>query len=193
MDLLHNIRSDRARQRKKQPYKRTVFNTVSCIIRENALGADFLEPYNHNEYSLSEETMVRAENKVKIMLETPPFSLVSKEEYELAVTIETKLDNPYLAFARSPEEMLLSVPLYETNPSLGSALLLRYHFETLLLYQRAKEELAELEKRSGNGNGTAGPGKEMKSCRGKPSQLNDLQEHIQRLQTFIANVENTGF
>ena len=193
MDLLHNIRSDRARQRKKQPYRRTVFNTVSCIIRGYGLGADFLKLSNNPEDFLSDERMGRAKNKAKMMFEIPPFSLVSREEYWLVMTILANLDNPYLAFARSPEEMLLSVPLYESNPSIGSEHLLRYHFETLLLCQRAKEELADLEKRSGNSGGTVGPGKDMEGYWGEPLHLNDLQERIKRLQTFIANVENTRF
>lgn len=192
MDLLHNIRTDRIRQRKKQAYRKTVFNTVSCIIRVFGLGADFLEVLDNREDFSSEERMGRAENKVKARFEIPPFSLVSREECWLAMTIEAKLDNPYLAFARSPEEMLLSVPLYESNPSLGSEHLLRYHFETLLLCQRAKEELADLEKRSGHSSGTVGPGKDIRGYRGDPSHLNDMQERIRRLQTFIAKVENTG-
>ena len=193
MDLLHNIRSDRARQRKKQPYRRTVFNTVSCIIRGYGLGADFLKLSNNPEDFLSEERTGRAENKVKIMFEVPPFSLVSREEYWLAMTIQAKLDNPYLAFAHSPEEILLSVALYESNPTLGSEHLLRYHFETLLLCQRAKEELAVLEKLSGNSDETVCLEKDMEGSRGVPSHLNDLQERIKRLQAFIANVENVGF
>jgi hypothetical protein len=137
--------------------------------------------------------MGRAENKVKIMLEIPPFFLVSREEYLLAMSIQAKLDNPYLAFAHSPEEILLSAALYASNPTLESRQLLRYHFETLLLCQRAKEELADLEKRSGNNNETVGPGKDMEDYRGEPSHPNDLQKRIKRLQSFIANVENTGF
>jgi hypothetical protein len=170
-----------------------VFNTVTCIIRAYGLGADFLELANDPEDFLSEESMGRVDNKVKIMLEIPPFSLVSREEYWLAMTIQARLDNPYLAFAHSPEEILLSAALYQSNPELGSEHLLRHHFETLLLCQRAKEELADLEKRSGKDNETVGPGKDMEGYRGEPSHPNDLQERIKRLQSFIANVENTGF
>jgi hypothetical protein len=161
MDLLQNIRCDRARQKRKQPYKRGVFNTVSCIVKGYGLGENFLKMLHKTEDYGVRKSMEFVEVKAKKKFEFPPFCLVSKEEYRLAMTIAGQLNNPYLQFARSPEEMLLSAPLYAANPSLGSDDLLRYDFETLLLCQRAKEELADLEKR------------------------------VKQLQTFIAKVENT--
>ena len=161
MDLLQNIKSDRVRQRKKQPYKRELFNTISCIVKGYGLSQDFLELLGKTEDYPSRKGMEFAEVKAKKKYEFPPFCLVSKEQYRLAMTIAAQLNNPYLQFARSPEEILLSAPLYEANPSLGLDDLLRYDFETLLLCQRAKDELAGLEKR------------------------------VKQLQTFIAKVENT--
>ena len=138
-----------------------MFNTISCIVKGYGLSEDFLELLGKTEDYPSRKGMEFAEVKAKKKYEFPPFCLVSKEEYRLAMTITGQLDNPYLQFARSPEEILLSAPLYKANPSLSCDDLLRYDFETLLLCQRAKEELASLEKR------------------------------VQRLQTFIAKVENT--
>jgi len=161
MDLLQNIKSDRVRQRKKQPYKRELFNTISCIVKGYGLSEDFLELLGKTEDYPARKSMELAEVKAKKKFEFPPFCLVSKEEYRLAMTITGQLDNPYLQFARSPEEILLSAPLYEANPLLGSDDLLRCDFETLLLCQRAREELAGLEKR------------------------------VKQLQTFIANVEES--
>jgi hypothetical protein len=161
MDLLQNIKSDRIRQRKKQPYKREVFNTISGIVKGYGLSEDFLELLGKTEDYPSRKSMEFTAVKAKKKFEFAPFCLVSKEEYRLAMTIAGQINNPYLQFARSPEEMLLSAPLYAANPSLGLDDLLRYDFETLLLCQRAKEELAGLEKR------------------------------VKLLQTFIAKVENT--
>jgi hypothetical protein len=161
MDLLQNIKSDRIRQRKKQPHKREAFNTISRIVKGYGLSQDFLELLGKTEDYPSRKGMEFAEVKAKKKYEFPPFCLVSKEQYRLAMTIAAQLNNPYLQFARSPEEILLSAPLYEANPSLGLDDLLRYDFETLLLCQRAKDELAGLEKR------------------------------VKQLQTFIAKVENT--
>ena len=161
MDLLQNIKTDRVRQRKKQPYKREVFNTISGIVKGYGLSEDFLELLGKTEDYPSRKSIEFVEVKAKKKFEFPAFCLVSKEEYRLAVTIAGQLNNPYLQFARSPEEILLSAPLYEANPLLGSDDLLRCDFETLLLCQRAQKELAGLEKR------------------------------VKQLQTFIANVEES--
>jgi len=146
MDLAQNLRSDRARQKRKQPHGRKVFNTVSCIVREYKLGEDFLKLIDNTDGYFSQRRMDLRQVKGKKVLELPPFSLVSQDEYRIAMAITGKLDNPYLQFAHSPEEMLLSARLYEANPSLTSQDLLRHDFGTLLLCQRAKEELADLVK-----------------------------------------------
>ena len=78
--------------------------------------------------------------RVKTPMESPLFSLVTKDEYALTKSIINKVDNSYLTYAHSPEEILLSGPLYHLNPSLSPEKLRRYHFETLLLHERAKEE-----------------------------------------------------
>jgi hypothetical protein len=160
MDLRQEIRSDRARQRKKQARRREVFNTVSSIVRAYGLDDNFLKLLDNSSNYHPQMKTELTEVKIKKVFELPPFSLVSQREYRLAMTIAGSLDNPYLPFAHSPEEILLSAPLYEANPSLRSEDLMRYDFETLLLCQRAKVELLDLEKR------------------------------IKQLQTFIAKVEN---
>jgi hypothetical protein len=159
MDLLQNIKSDRIRQRKKQSYRKDVFNTVSCIIKAYGLDDNFLKLLDKTANHSFRNSMQFAVVKAKKETEFSPFCLVSKERYRLTTAIVGKSGNPYLQFARSPEEILLSAALYQANPSLSPRDLLRYDFETLLLCQRAREELVELEKR------------------------------VKQLQTFIANVE----
>jgi hypothetical protein len=144
MELLQNIINDRARQRRKQPYKKDLFNTVSCIVKGYGLDENFLKLLDKTEDYGFRKSIGLTAVKAKTEFEFAPFCLVSKEQHRLAVTIVSKLDNPYLQFAHSPEEILLSAPLYEANPSLSPGDLLRYDFETLLLWQRAKEELVEL-------------------------------------------------
>jgi hypothetical protein len=192
MDLLQNIRRDRARQRRKQPHERKVFNTVSCIVKGYGLSETFLRLLNQTEDFSSPRRIEFKEIKRKKVFEFPPFCLLSNEEYGLTVTIVGKLDNPYLPFAHSPEEMLLSGLLYKANPLLRSDQLLCYHFETLLLCQHAKEELADLDSRMGNYNGTVAQGGGVEEPGGKPSQWRSLQERIKQLRTFIAKVERTG-
>ena len=75
---------------------------------------------------------------MKAPLDCPLFSLASKDEYLLTMSIISKVDNPYLKFSHSPEEIIWCEPLYRLNPSIGSEKLVRYHFETLYLHERAK-------------------------------------------------------
>jgi hypothetical protein len=192
MDLLQNIRTDRARQRRKQPHERKVFNTVSCIVKRHGLSESFLRLPNQTVDSLSQKRVELSDIKTKEAFEFAPFSLLSKEEYGVAMAIVGKLDNPYLPFAHSPEEMLLSVTLYEANPLLRSDHLLCHHFETLLLCQHAKEELVDLERRLRNFNGTVAQGRGVEETRGEPPQWSSLQEQMKQLRTFITKVEETG-
>jgi hypothetical protein len=192
MNLLKEIRNDRVRQRRKQPHERKVFNTVSCIVKEYGLSENFLRLLNQTVDLLSQKRVEFYNIKTKKVAEFPPFSLLSKEEYEVAMAIVGKIDNPYLPFAHSPEEMLLSLPLYEANPLLRPDHLLRHHFETLFQCQRAKEELADLERRMRNLDGTVAQGSGVEETRGEPSQWSSLPERMKQLRTFITKVEETG-
>lgn len=189
MDLLQSIRSDRARQGIKQPCRRDVFKTVSGIVKGYGLGEDFLKLLDEAGECPSRKGMEFAQVKAKRVFDVPPFALLSQEQYRLAMTIAGKLENPYLQFAHSPEEMLLSAPLYEADPSLGPEDLLRHDFETLLLYRRAKEELSELESGSGHVDGTVCQDEQMKEYGDLRSHPSFLKERIQQLQTFVARVE----
>jgi hypothetical protein len=75
---------------------------------------------------------------------TPPlFCLLTNQEYRLTMAIVSRADNPYLQYANSPQELLLSVPLFSTNPSLGPEVLKRYHFGTLLFREFAEEHATD--------------------------------------------------
>ena len=72
----------------------------------------------------------------------------------------SKVNNPYLEFAQSPDEIAISKTLFDLNPSLGADTLARYHFETLLLCERAKKEMEDLlqqakDRRRKEGTGSA--------------------------------------
>jgi hypothetical protein len=193
MDLLQSIRSHRARQRRKTPHIRGVFDAVCGIVKEYGLRGEFLNLLNKTEAPRSRQEMDFTQAKAKKLMEFPPFSLVSEEEFRLAMTIVGKLDNPYLQFAHSPEEILLSAPLYEANPLLTSADLLRHDFETLLLCQYAKKELADLERGLEALIKAGRRGEEMEVSGGDGSHPRSLRVRIKQLQTFISNVESTGF
>jgi hypothetical protein len=188
MDLLHNIKSDRARQRSRQLHERSVFLTVSCIVKEYRLGEDFVRLLDHKEDCRFPERIESLKVKGKKGFEVPPFSLVSQEEYRLVTTITGRLGNPYLQFAQSPEEIILSAPLYRANPSISFDELLRFDFETLFLCQRAKEEVADLSQRCGNCNRTVGQIGDLGETRNGGSDVTMRQERIKQLQAFVATV-----
>ena len=126
MNLHHHIKHKREKQRQKKPIKRDVFNHISSIVRE------------YVENNLSKTDLKANRVRVKTSVEHPLFSLTSQDEYVLTTSIIRKIDNSYLKFACSPNELLWCGPLYRLNPSLKPEKLARYHFETLFLHERAK-------------------------------------------------------
>ena len=138
MDLLKNIKQKRAKQKQKIPFKRDVFNQISGIVRQYRLTKGFLDILDKVGDYLSAKNLDLTRIRVKAPLDSPLFSLTSKDEYLLTMSIINKVDNPYLKFSHSPEEILLCGSLYRLNPLLTNQKLMRYHFETLLLHERAK-------------------------------------------------------
>ena len=140
MDLLKGIKSKRAKQSRKQPIQRDVFNQISGLVRWYGLKENFLDILDKVEDYISKEDMQDTRVRLKTPMERSLFSLVTENEYSLTMSIISKVDNSYLQFAESPEEILLCGPLYGLNPSLSPEKLMRYHFETLLLHERASTD-----------------------------------------------------
>ena len=138
MTILQHIRNGRAEKRQKKPLKRSVFNQISSLVREYGLTESFLSVLDNVEDDLSGENLKFNRVKLKKPMESSLFALATKDEYSLTMSIIGKVDNAYLKFANSPEEILLCGPLYRLNPTLGAEKLMRYHFETLYLHERAK-------------------------------------------------------
>ncbi len=140
MNLLHHIKRKRAKQKRKQPIRRDVFNQICCLVREYDLKESFLSVLDNVKDDLSGENLRFDRVRLKAPMVSSLFSLATKDEYSLTMSIIDKVDNAYLKFANSPEEILLCGPLYRLNPSLTNQKLMRYHFETLLLHERAKAD-----------------------------------------------------
>ncbi len=140
MDLLENIKRKRARQKRKQPIRRDVFNQISGIVRLYGLKESFLADLEHIEDHVSSQDSEFPRVRMKTAIECPLFSLATGEEYSLTVSIISKVDNSYLRFAHSPDEILVCALLYRMNPSLSPEKLRRYHFETLLLHECTKTD-----------------------------------------------------
>ncbi len=143
MTFLQHIRNKRARQRKKKPLKRYVFNQICSLVKQYDLKESFLSDLDNVEDDLSGENFKFTRVRLKTPMESALFSLATKGEYLLTMSIIRKADNPYLKFAHSPEEIIWCGPLYRLNPSIDSEKLMRYHFETLYLHQRAKVKNTE--------------------------------------------------
>jgi hypothetical protein len=143
MNLARVIRSDRARQRHRLPREPGIFQVLGCIVKAHGLKRDFLERLKRavGDRRRNEGQSLRV--RAKSALEVPPFVLVSWEEYGLVREIMATVDNPYLVFARSPEEILLSTPLHEKNPALEPGELLHHEFETLLMAEEARGEIRD--------------------------------------------------
>lgn len=137
MDLLKDIKQKRIKERQKKPFRRSVFNQISGIVRRYGLDEGFLSILDNVDDYLSIENLKSYRIKVKPPKETHLFSLVTKDEYSLTMSIIGKIGNPYLKFAHSPEEIILCGPLYHLKPSMDSDKLMRYHFMTLYLHERA--------------------------------------------------------
>ena len=138
MDLLKDIKKKRAEQRQKKPFRRDVFNQISSIVKRYGLNNDFLSILDNVDDYLAGQNLKFSRIKVKALMENYLFSLATKDEYTVAMSIVNKIDNPYLKFAHSPEEFILCEPLYRLNSSIDSKKLIRYHFETLYLHELAK-------------------------------------------------------
>jgi hypothetical protein len=78
------------------------------------------------------ETLARrCRSEAKPPYEAPLFFLATPEEYQVIQKILAVQDNPYLGWAQSPEEILLSRPLWQRRPGLDREVLTSRHFAAL--------------------------------------------------------------
>ena len=184
MDLLQHIKRDRAQKKKKQPLTPTLFERISGLVKGYRLGESFLEKCESPADFLLEKEAEFARVREKQPLRIPLFSLAEQEEYALTLAIIAKMNNPYLEFAQSPEEIALSKPLFDLNPALGKEKLERFHFETLLQYEQAKITVRELASR-----GETGPDLEKKLLANERLPQGSPEKRMEQLQNFMARVE----
>lgn len=189
MNLLQHIRNERARQRKKKPFKRDIFNQISSIVRRYGLDESFLTVIEGAEDYLSQTNLELHRIREKMPLDPPLFLLVTHEEYRLARAIISKVDNPYLQYAHSPEEIFQSRPLHRLNPTIPAETLMRNHLETLLLYEYSKAKVGELIKEANVIEKKLDDEYETEMYYVIQPQLVAIQERITKLQNFIAKVE----
>ena len=189
MDLLEKIKSERAQSKKKRPFKRTLFDKVNGLVRTYGLEVSFLARLEVPEDYLSEANVEFAQLRKKRPIEFPLFSLSAEDGYRLTTAIMTKVNNPYLEFAQSPGEIAISKTLFDLNPSLAEDTLERYHFETLLLCERAKKMMEDLLKQTKGSRRKEGIGSAKESLGDRGPLPNSLKIRIEQLQSFVARVE----
>jgi hypothetical protein len=149
MELLDHIKYKRAKLRQKKPIRRDVFNQISHIVRQYGLKESFLGILDKVEDHPGEKNDKIPRIRMKTPIVNPLFSLVAEEEYYLTLAIINKVDNPYLVFAHTPQEILFCKLLYRMNTELSPKKLMRYHFETLFFHEHAKRRRV---KQIGNDN-----------------------------------------
>jgi hypothetical protein len=192
MDLLEKIKNERARSKQKRPFRRSLFDKVNGLVRAYNLEESFLSILEVPEDYVSETKVEFAQLRKKKPIEFSLYSLSAEAEYRLTTAIMSKVNTPYLEFAQSPDEIVISKPLFDLNPSLGADTLERYHFETLLLCERAKKEMEDLDKQAKDSWRKKGAGSARESIRDEGSLPNSLEKRIEQLQSFIARVEDLG-
>jgi hypothetical protein len=191
MNLLEHIRHKRTRKRKKQPFERKLFTQISALVRWYGLDENFPKKLDHVEAYPSVRDMDFIRVKTKKPVDFPLFSLCSRDEYDLTRAILRKVTNPYVWFAHSPEEILLSGILYGMNAELRPETLRRYDFKTLLLYEHAKKYLEDSANPEGKIGKTIDTSYETEYIEDEKSPCGAFTEHIKMLHNFIAKIENT--
>jgi hypothetical protein len=186
MDLLQHIRNARAGQRRKRVLTPTLFDRVSSLVKEFTLDERFLRRLDESPDEPGEGDLAFDGVKPKRAYEPPLFSLCTEAEYRVTMAIIHRLGDGYLGFASSPGEILLCRPLFLRNPSLPAERLARFHFETLLLADKAQDclrHLTEELERLRHGGGFAGD---------ENPQVSALQARLEAVRRIVARLEEAG-
>jgi hypothetical protein len=137
MKLLEHLKTDRAHQKEKKPLPETVFTAVAAIVQKFAL-----------------TSVPGAEATGDIPPEAPRsarwslFPLLNPAQFRLSQEIIARFDNPYLIYARSPEDFRISLLLHRRQPDLAPASLQKYSLKLLLAQEAKREPEEQLEPKS---------------------------------------------
>jgi len=132
MDLKDSLRQDRARGKVKEPFSPSLFSHLGGLVRCHHLGEDFCRVVESLTAVACETLARRRLSAAKPRYEAPLFFLATGAEYQVIQKILAALDNPFLAFAHCPEEILLSATLWRRRPGLDPEKLTSRHFAALL-------------------------------------------------------------
>jgi hypothetical protein len=133
MDLKESWRQERLRAREKEPFPPSLFSHVGGLVRGHQLVEEFCRLLNSLTAETTEKLAQASQSGAKAGYEPPLFFLATPAEYRVIQEILSGLDNPYLAWAHSPEEILLSQPLWRRRPGLDPQDLAHLHFAALMM------------------------------------------------------------
>ncbi len=111
--LLETIRADRCRQKVRKPWPETAIAVVAAIVQKYELVA---VPEEGAE-GIDKPREAKPAGRMSLL------PLATAAQWRLTEEIMSRYDNPYLVFARSPEDISLSRRLYERNPGLAAEVL----------------------------------------------------------------------
>ena len=132
MNLKDSLRRDRLRVKEKEPWAPSLFSYVGGLVRRHGLGETFSGLLGQMTGASAEKLAQTHHSAPKAPYEPPLFFLATAEEYQVIQKILSGLDNPYLAWACSPEEIFLSQTLWKRRPGLDPETLASRHFAALL-------------------------------------------------------------
>jgi hypothetical protein len=143
MELRKQIKAERDQQRAHLPFQGRLFDRINALVKAYGLDETFVAKLDDAGEPLL-GSLTFGQLRTKASFQPPLFSLSTEPQYRVTMAILERVGNSYLHFVQSPDEILLCGPLFRRNPFLGPEQLTRYHFETLLLYGMAKEEVKTL-------------------------------------------------
>lgn len=129
MDILKQQR-EKKDKKEKEKFRGLTFSRINAIVKEYQLGKEFIEKIDRFLENPFIEGVFPA--RAKKNFDPPVFFLSDEEHYRITKEIMKKLQNPYLAYSNSPDEILLSVVLYRLNPCIEESELSKFHFEVLI-------------------------------------------------------------
>lgn len=131
-ELPRLLKRERGQSQAKQPFQRSLFVRIHALVEKYGLGEDFLSKIDEFTNNFPAAKLASKGAMVKEKLQLPLFALATAEKYVLTMAIIDKVNNPYLHFAHSPEEILLCTTLFQRHPHLEPEKLAAHHFQTLL-------------------------------------------------------------
>jgi hypothetical protein len=169
---------------------------VNLIVRRYGLTEDIVTKLTGNAAPniADGNGFIHGPPKRKKRLEALPFSLSAPRDYFLTKRIIETANNPYLGFAHSPDEIILSGPLFHMNPNIRPELLERQHFETLFPAEQARSRIVSFMKAIEDLMPRNEDSKKTEARLPQPykSIIDTMRMRIRSLEEFLQFIENVN-